>query len=749
MARVRPFVSALIPLAVSCVVLFAAQSGWAIDKSWHSDKGDWSSASKWTPLGVPLAGDVVYLGNLENVASQPVFLDIDDVVAGLHITDGMNLQMSGHSLRVTGETTVSGENFVLPDLAQATSRIAVSNGAALVDFETDDLTVDDRGEIGLFDGGRLDVKGAFQVLQTASLEGAGEVHLKGAGTTFVNNGTVRASSLGPLELFQTGGGLYDLDGAGGGTLTPSHDHFLAFHGDGLSDPFSGEIRLASNARLEMDLANGWAMDAQGKISLLGFGAGDPARIMGSSFELGGEVDFGAGAAGHLRVEAETKLAATAQVDIPADGVLEFDGKTAVATGAQLALESGGRLYFDGATTLQGATFTGDGQVIFHGPLTVSSTTTINAEIADLDGRLELGVPQTHKLNAALTLNVADIELPGSQEGFGHDTLEINGTLGRLTVNLNGGAKSWTVHESGTLDINGNNLFEGVHIAGSLMRLNGTALVNNLSRWDAPVDVAGTLTLESAGTQLRLMSSTGSTIRASAEVSGPGQLVVGPPALLRLEQGANVQTALRNDGRLELGVPLGAALVSQFEQTDTGTLAVEIGGITPGTQHDVLQVADAAKAAGRLEVSLAGGFAPVHWNTFDVLTTTKGLAGTFDELALPAEFNHLKLDVKYLPLGVRVRTIASLLGDADANGDVDLSDFGVLKNNFGVAGWGVAGDVDYDEDVDLTDFGILKENFGNSGAVAVPEPSAWLLAAVGGAILFARRRKTLSLRESAG
>ncbi|MFO0898328.1 MAG: hypothetical protein U0836_12970 [Pirellulales bacterium] len=734
---------------MSCVVLLAAQSVWAVDKSWHSDKGDWSSASKWTPLGVPLAGDVVYLGNLENVASQPVFLDIDDVVAGLHITDGMNLQMSGHSLRVTGDTTVSGENFVLPDLAQATSRIAVTNGAALVDFETDDLTVDDRAKIGLFDGSRLDVNGTFQVLQTASLEGAGEVHFAGAGTTFVNNGTVRGSSQGPLELFQTAGGLYDLDGAGGGTLSPSHDQPLAFHGEGLSDPFSGELRLAPRARLEMDLANGWAMDAQGKISVLGFVAGDAARITGSSFELGGEVNFGAGADGYLRVEAETKLASTAKVDIPADGVLEFDGKTAVTTGAQLALESGGRLYFDGATTLQGATFTGDGQVIFHGPLTVSNATTINAEIADLDGRLELGVPQTHKLNAALTLNVADIELPGSQEGFGHDTLEINGIQGRLNVNLNGGAKSWTVHESGTLDINGNAL-EATHLTGSPLRLNGTALVSNRSRWDAPVDVAGTLTLETPATQLRLMSPTASTIRASAEVTGPGLFIVGPPALLRLEQGANLQTALRNDGRLELGVPFGAALVSQFEQTDAGSLAIEIGGITPGTQHDVLQVADAAKVAGKLEVSLAGGFAPVHWNTFDVLTTTKGLSGAFDELALPDEFNHLKLDVKYLPLGVRVRTIAALLGDADADGDVDLSDFGVLKNNFGVAGWGVAGDVDYDEDVDLTDFGILKENFGNSGAVAVPEPSTWLLAAWGcAALLTARRLRTLSLRERAG
>ena len=54
------------------------------------------------------------------------------------------------------------------------------------------------------------------------------------------------------------------------------------------------------------------------------------------------------------------------------------------------------------------------------------------------------------------------------------------------------------------------------------------------------------------------------------------------------------------------------------------------------------------------------------------------------------------------------------GDADDDGDVDLDDFVVLKNNFGTttgATWGM-GDFDEDGDVDLDDFVILKNNFGN-------------------------------------
>ena len=85
---------------------------------------------------------------------------------------------------------------------------------------------------------------------------------------------------------------------------------------------------------------------------------------------------------------ETKVGSLAQIQVTPTGTLEIDGTTAFANGAQVALESGGRMYLDGPTDLKGASFTGDGEVIFHGPLTVSFPTTINAEIADLDGRLD-------------------------------------------------------------------------------------------------------------------------------------------------------------------------------------------------------------------------------------------------------------------------------------------------------------------------------------------------------------------------
>jgi len=58
--------------------------------------------------------------------------------------------------------------------------------------------------------------------------------------------------------------------------------------------------------------------------------------------------------------------------------------------------------------------------------------------------------------------------------------------------------------------------------------------------------------------------------------------------------------------------------------------------------------------------------------------------------------------------------AGLDGDCDGDGDVDLDDFMILKQNFGrtnVTGGAAEGDLDGDGDVDLDDFAILKQNFG--------------------------------------
>lgn len=73
------------------------------------------------------------------------------------------------------------------------------------------------------------------------------------------------------------------------------------------------------------------------------------------------------------------------------------------------------------------------------------------------------------------------------------------------------------------------------------------------------------------------------------------------------------------------------------------------------------------------------------------------------------------------------------GDADLDGDVDLSDLGALATRYGTSAGAYwhDGDFDLDGDVDLADLGVLATNYGQGAARAfadfqamnVPEPSA--------------------------
>ncbi|MFZ1265020.1 MAG: hypothetical protein WAU95_01010, partial [Anaerolineae bacterium] len=74
-----------------------------------------------------------------------------------------------------------------------------------------------------------------------------------------------------------------------------------------------------------------------------------------------------------------------------------------------------------------------------------------------------------------------------------------------------------------------------------------------------------------------------------------------------------------------------AIVGAYTQAAGGTLNIELGGLTAGSQHDQLTVSGAVTLNGTLNVTLINGFSPAVNDNFIVLTYASR-SGTFSAIA---------------------------------------------------------------------------------------------------------------------
>jgi hypothetical protein len=99
---------------------------------------------------------------------------------------------------------------------------------------------------------------------------------------------------------------------------------------------------------------------------------------------------------------------------------------------------------------------------------------------------------------------------------------------------------------------------------------------------------------------------------------------------------SLNASLTNGGTVLPGASPGTLSIAggkDFQQTATGTLVVELGGKSAGTQYSQLAIAGAASLAGGLELRLINGFIPQPGDTFQLLTCA-ARAGTFSGISGP-------------------------------------------------------------------------------------------------------------------
>ena len=180
---------------------------------------------------------------------------------------------------------------------------------------------------------------------------------------------------------------------------------------------------------------------------------------------------------------------------------------------------------------------------------------------------------------------------------------------------------------------------------------------------------GSLVLENAVTR----------VQAGASFAGGGSLNNPIGSSLVLEDGADVQVLVQNDGTMVLGNSPGQAMGSDYEQFAGGVLDIELGG-NALTDYDRLILSGTAQLDGELALSLIGGFMPVLNDLFTIISAPGGVIGSFasEDFTAAVLDPGLGWDVLYNSTNVQLQVVAN--PDLDLDGDVDGWDFLDIQRN---------------------------------------------------------------------
>lgn len=630
----------------------------------------WSMSSNWLQNVLPSNSSDVRIGTLPGVQNATTHVNFNASIARLVVTNGMTVDTDSMQLNVANDTFIAGANLT-PGNVLYRSKLRVQS--AEIGFVTNDITVTDQAEIELWPVSSMRVNGVAHLGPSSAIRGSGNIFLHGAGTTFINDGSLQPSTGYGLRMQQLAGGLYDLDGAieqgsvflSGYNMISQQGQSLYLSGTGIADAFSSYVSMTSDAVLQMDLSNGWRADAASEFWVHGLDglSGQTIQIRGSGqFRFDGLMRLTGGEFTDLRVLSETfRIEENARVRLGEDTRAEFgrmdNSSQVIVEGGEHEVHAGASLLFRGPTRVQGGSFimddatgaggrvelhgatewagtsTFDGLLRQNGAATVVSSSVINVDRFDMDGALGSTV---WNVNNLLSVNAGNLQSDGSDSFSG--TINIaGGFLPRLTVNVADGA--WT--SSAAINLTGDNNFYTTRLAGSSLLFSGDlTLPSGRAQITSDVALLGSSNVQLIGDTAALRMAGMTTVMAGASFSGAGRMLVSQTGQLTLRNGANLGTVgLVNGGVLRLGedaipaISVAGALVHSFESDAVSRWNITIGGRVAGSEHDVLLVGTGgAQVGGAISVDLvdlgAGFFQPVIGDRFVVLSSLAPVTGAF-------------------------------------------------------------------------------------------------------------------------
>jgi hypothetical protein len=366
-------------------------------------------------------------------------------------------------------------------------------------------------------------------------------------------------------------------------------------------------------------------------------------------------------------------------------------------------------------------------------------------------------------NSVATLNIANGL--ASQDGTAASTTI--GSAGPAVMNLSGtsyfisGAGGTTIGPQGIVTVKDNSAFINggpLLINGGIMNVyNNNGGIYPFLGWSNapdPVTITNGGSLYLSGTYLPNANTTtvtsGGSLFATTATFGSGSTLIDgsqvQAQVLNLTAGSNVDFQLSGTSAGTQYGQVTAQVATVLNLTAGSNVDFQLSGTSAGTQYGQI-TAQVATLGGTMTVALTGGFHPTWGNAFNLITFPFGLlTGTFSSINLPALDPGLYWDTVFF------NQTGTLLvgnpGDVNRDGVVNGLDISLLGSHWLQTGASVPGDANGDGIVNGLDIAVISANWlavgvlggGGSGAAAVPEPSAAILAVLAGLTLLAYRRR---------
>ncbi len=523
---------------------------------------------------------------------------------------------------------------------------------------------------------------------------------------------------------------------------------------------TGRLSLGQDGKGELVVQSGG--DLISGETRIGVGQEGEAAVNSPSFWQSGAMAVGFSSPGKLELHGGMVTSTEARIGEGGDG--EVNVREAGALWQTEKLEIG--LSNKGVLNIEnGGKVTSNGDVIFskNAQNRVDSIDVIGVHTNGMDSRMEIG--GTLKLHGAAGLSPSVMQIRNGASANVTRSVDIG--IGDLATGVGGNAVLSVAGSSGNqksgMGIN-ENLNIGANAGGTgLLNVLDAAVVVVFSNTNVGVAAASSGTMNIAGgakfetadlkvggqglARVTIADSATVTVQETVEIGSTSgeraemtvshsklmvnNLIVvgtdsGPGGKLTLEQGVVEGTDLSygvkangriegtgslmgselfNDGHIDVGSSPGTLTIdADFEQGQTGTIELEIGGLVADSEYDVLDITGDAIINGAVLVRFVDGFAPKKDDLFEFLP----VGGLFEDSAAAYETQNLlpgfEFDIRFdngmVSLLALNDGVFRPLGDFDGNGVLDAADIDLLSLEVRQG--------TNKEEMDLTDDGLVNQ-----------------------------------------